>query len=391
MKNVTGFQSILCMAFLAGSFASAEASPIDHNNKSRSITVKMTNTTQGSFWPPSAMATAEGDFVVVGNLLVKDDSGNVVTKLGAAIVSKNTTPPLDGNGVEDFRNPMGAAYDIKRFLNPNNKTDMSVPLYTQSYGPPEGNWGGGGARIPRLGDSPYNLNSFHSNGEVCPELFPSESQKHTYTRPQFPLHKAPVWGFQGDQVSYDVNTGEKYTPHTKNGTGCEPAGCDGEDLIHSRRDKPITLGEWLSQNVTVSVKLADYSRRTGGYTAAQFEVTGENMLPNSIYHVVFGRSSFLQGRPLNKIPTVGGLPSVLITDNEGRGHISFKAENPFPAADSDDAGIRVIGVGLAFKSDYAIHGACPMRMGPGVDGHAVASTLADGDFSDFDKFVTIAK
>lgn len=352
------------------------------------LTMRLHNTTQGPLWPPSALTDENGDFIVIGNLL-RDQEGQVVLSPGqAAIVSKDTIPPLNNDGVEDFSNPFGAPYKILRMIDLRaGSPDRNLVLNTNSYGPAIGSFGGG-PRIPREGDSRYNLNGFHLNGQNCPELFPAASQSQTYTRPSFGLHEAPVWGFQGDGVAYDVDTGQQYEPRLKNGSNCLPDGCPGEDSFHTRRAEPITLGEWLKADVRMKVGLTHYDRARAGFTGARFEVTARKLLPNSIYTVVLTRSSFLAPNPLAKMPHPATISAHIISDERGSGRVSFSLPNPFPDPTLDDSRMRVVGVALGYKSDFALHGGCTLRFGAGVDIHAVASTAAAGAF-DFSDLVTI--
>src|SRR5690242_21774164 len=70
------------------------------------------NTTQGPLWPPSTVTDKDGNFVVVGSILTQTRPGVVTSVTGAALVSKDTVPPLDANGREDFSDPMAAPYKI---------------------------------------------------------------------------------------------------------------------------------------------------------------------------------------------------------------------------------------------------------------------------------------
>ncbi|HBK55015.1 MAG TPA: hypothetical protein DDZ76_01805 [Xanthomonadales bacterium] len=346
------------------------------------------NTTQGPLWPPSAITNEDGDFVVVGIVLTENPDGTVGLAFDQpALVDKHTPPPLDSEGREDFSNPFGAPYRIKRLLDLNeNSADLDMVLYTNSYGPHTGDFGGG-PRIPRIGETRYNLNSFHTRGENCPDLFPAESQRTSYMRPSYPLHQVPIWGLQGDQVAYDADTGEEFVPRLRNGAGCAPDGCSGEDPFMTRRQEPITLGEWLKAKLDLTVTLSDYDPEQRAYTAAEFEIVGRNLLPEAIYTVVAARASFFVPSPIQKMPHPASLTSHIITDQRGRGRVRFKMIHPFPDPASDDAGLRVIGLGVGYKSDYATFGGCSLRFGAGVDIHAAAFTAAQGNF-DFTPFVT---
>jgi len=347
--------------------------------------------TQGPTWPPSTIADENGDFVVVGSLLRKDENGNVVRVLRqAAMVSKNTTPPLDEFGKEDFTNQLGAPYKVIRELDlKKGSKDLDIVLHTLSYGPPEGDFGGG-PRIPRIGDSPYNLNSFSSVSGVCRELFPAESQRFTYTIPSFAMHQAAIPGYIGDNVEYDINTGEKFVPNLRNGEECYPDGCAGEDPAHTRSKKPITLGDWLKAKVNMTVKLTNYSEQAEGYTSARFHIKAKNLIPNAIYYVAVPRDSFFSGRPIKTIAQIPSIPSVVVTDSKGRAKFTMELDNPFPDRAIDDAGMRVAAIGLIFRPDYMYLGGCPVRFGAGVDGIALAVSWGKGDFNIFGDLLTVA-
>ncbi len=363
----------------------------DDNDGSPSITLRLPPTTQGPFWPPSSLANENGDFIVVGALLQRDESGAVIPVANqAAIVSKNTVPPLDENGKEDFTNLFGAPYKVVRHLNlSEGSKDLEIELYTNSFGPFKGDFGGG-PRIPAFGESDYNLNSFDINGNICPDLFPALSQRFTYMKASYPLHKAPIWGFQGDDLAFDIDSGKAYVPVEKNGKNCMPTGCEGEDNVHSRRSDPITLGEWLKADVRVKITLIDYDTSIEAYTAARFEVRAHNLLPGSLYQFVTVRTNVLAGFPLRKVPTLPALASLIVTDEKGKGHLSFRVENPFPAAEKDDAGLRIVGLAMGYKSDFSVWGLCPIRLGPGVGVHAPVNSFSDGTL-DVTNFVTKAK
>ncbi|MDZ4349309.1 MAG: hypothetical protein U1A22_07235 [Xanthomonadaceae bacterium] len=356
--------------------------------KAPMLRVNIPKTTQGPLWPPSALVDANGDFIVVGIVLREDANGNVEMVFDQpALVDKHTVPPLDATGREDFSNPFGAPYRIKRYLDlSEGSPDLNIVVHTNSYGPHTGEFGGG-PRIPREGETIYNLNSFHTRGENCPDLFPARSQRTSYTRPSYPLHQAPIWGLQGDQIAFDADTGDEFVPSLRNGAECAPDGCPGEDPFMTRRQEPITLGEWLRTDVDLTVKLVDFDAVVGAYTAAEFEMVGRDMLPNSIYTVVAARASFLNPSPIQKMPHPATVTSHIITDERGRGRVRFKMTHPFPDPAGDDAGLRLIGLGVGYKSDYSVFGGCSLRFGAGVDIHAAAFTAAQGNF-DFTPFVT---
>jgi len=370
MNNWTGYIAmILAGVMLAGEAAFAhdasDATRSVASNAFNTLNMTLPNTTQGPFWPPAAFMDKNGDFVVVGTLLMQAEDGTVLPMFNqAAIVSKDTVPPLDSDGREDFRNPFGAPYRIVRYLDlSEGSVDLGLRLYTNSFGPVEGNFGGG-PRVPREGESVYNLNGV---GIACPELFPSASQRYTYTRESLPLHKSPIAGFMGDGTTYDVDTGENLV--------------SSEPVLDVRRNKPITLAEWLKADVRLQIKLINYDEARKAYTAARFKVAAKGLLPNSLFQVVLARSSF--------ISDLGSPTSHLITDEDGAAQVSFTIDNPFPDPATDTQGLRIVGMGIGFKSDFATLGGCPNRLGPGVDTHAAVLSAADGT-QDFTGFITVS-
>jgi hypothetical protein len=356
------------------------------------VTTNLVNTSQGTFWPPATIVDAQGNYILVGTTLEQTEQGVAPFTGRAVIISKDTVPPLDENGVEDFSNPFAAPYEVMRELDlSEGSPDLDMIVYTQSFGPYEGDHGGGG-RSPMAGDSAYNLNALGGPGweEPCPEIFPAASQRFTYTRDRTPMHESIISGFKGDQVAYDVDTGEQYTPRNRNGAECPPEGCLGEDNFDSRDSTPITLGRYLNQQARLSVRLTNYDPERDAYTAARFTLRARNLLPNMLYQVVFGHSSFLQGAPLLKLAHPASTPALIPTDKYGRGSISFDVDNPFPDPAIDDAGERVVALGLVMKSDFMALGMCNYRFAPGVDIHAVASTIGDFNPDDFDSLLTVA-
>lgn len=339
-------------------------------------------TTQGPPWPPSTVVDKDGNFVVIGTVLTRDSSGAVVALPNkAALVSKNTVPPLDSNGVEDFSNPFAAPYEIIRYLDLHRGSrDKRMVLFTPSFGPSKGDFGGG-PRIPKAGESSYNLNMIPS---PCPEVFPATSQLYSFTRQSFPLHQYPVLGLQGDQVAYDVDTGEPYDPMTRSGTGCEN-GCAGESMVDFFDQAPVTLGKWMEARGKFKIGLTNYSLAAGGYTAARIDLKFRDLLPNSVY-TAWGvkQRVFSQGR----FPGPLGLPSVFVTDKYGRAEASFEIPNPFPARELDDEGLRLIGIEISYHPDAQNWGACGERFGVGYRVFNWFDIMPNGD-RDLSNLVTV--
>lgn len=351
-------------------------------------TIPLQVTTQAPVWPPSEMMDENGNFVVVGMLLDRDASGNVLPRPGAAIVSKDTVPPLNADGVEDFSNIFGSSHSIVRELDiSQGSPDLRLKLYTSSFGPSVGNFGGG-PRIPAAGKSKYNLNALPV---TCAEVFPSESQKTTYIRDSFPLHRAPVLGFQGDQVAYDVNSGEKYDPMSGSGQGCG-SGCSGENMVDEFPiKKPVTLGKWLSAKAKVDIDLKDWDSRRRAYKSARFTLTVKDAMPNGLYTAWLVRANVAanQGKAEYRNPDPSNLPNVIVTDSHGDGKLEFELNNPFPNSKADEKGLRVVGMAVDYHNDYQNWGACFSRFGAGVDIHAHWTSMADGT-PDFTNFVTVS-
>lgn len=387
-RNTLLFSSIL----LATLPPLSNADGVAETEQKNSLVVQFTNSTQGNFWPPSTVADKNGDFILYnGVALTELDDGGVVPMPGTSvIISKNTVPPLNTDGEEDFSNPFGAGYKVVKTLDLSpGSPDLDMELFSLSWGPYEGNFNGG-ARIPRVGESEYNLNPFNYGTATCSGLFPSSSQRFTYTRPSFPMNEVPIFGFMGDQIDYDPDTGEEFIPRNQNGSDCPADGCLGEDNIHQRSAKKITLGDWIKAKIVVNVKLVNYDRDQQAYTAARFRVNADNLLPNSVYQLSLGRSAFLQGSPLFRIPHAPAPAAAMITDSHGNGTMNFQLDNPFPAFEEDDAGTRIVGMGFVYKSDASIYGVCSYVIGSGVDAHSVATTFADGSPDEFDSLVTKA-
>lgn len=324
-----------------------------------SRTIELPVTTQGPLWPPAEVVDENGHFVLLGTSLETDREGNVVgIPQQALLVSKHTVPPLNDEGVED---PAlgGAPYSVIRPLDLNEgSADLDITLHANSYGPAQGQ--GGRPNIPRQGETTYNLNGA---GIVCRDVFPGESQAESYTRPSLPLQEVPIYGFTGDGVRYDVDTGEPMAQ-------LEPA-------VDHRRTDPITLGDWVRAQGLVKVKLFGHSA-DGNYTHANFDFRFKNLIPNGLYTVWAVR---------DRGPDALALPNVITTDVNGSGHASFRVRNPFPMGDSD---LRIRGLAIVYHSDHQTWGGCFSRFGPGVDAHGIFNTLKAAGPNPFADFVTVA-
>ncbi len=351
------------------------------------MTMDLPVATQGPLWPPAEFVNEDGDFVLLGNG-VGEVAPGVISMIPnqAILVSKDTVPPLDENGREDFRNPFGAPYKVIKQLDltPGSE-DSKMVLYTNSYGPPEGDFGGAG-RIPREGESQYNLNSRN----ICRDLFPTSSQKFQYKQPSFPLHEAPLWGLQGGrQMAFDPDTGDQYDPNLGSGSTCPMPGCSGENPVDDYPIKEaITLGRYIEGKGQMRMSLADYDEVAGGYTAANFNFRFKKLLPRSLYTIWALRSNFFHPGPMARVPDPITLSNVIRSDKYGNGRLSFKVDNPFPSHQTDDSGTRIIGIVVVYHSDQVSWSACPGRTGPGVETHTIFSTMTSGQ-QEVTDFVTV--
>lgn len=378
--------SIIMLVAVYGSTASAKA--VDDDDKrgddreAPTITLHLPNSTQGPFWPPAEFTDANGDFVLVGQVMTNVAPG-VFVPIGnqAVIVSKNTVPALDKNGVEDPENWFGAAYTVVRKLDLSpGSADLNTVLYTNSFSLTSG----GRPRIPALGDSPFNL---VADFAPCKDGFPASSQKTDFRYPRFLLNEFPILGFQGDNVAFDPDTGRTFDPMTA--TGCGQRNCSGEDAVDHRSTKAITLGDWLKARGEVKITLTQFDRKLDAFTAARFEFSVHDLQPNSIYTIWAVRLRIVPAFGHRAISPLA-IPNVIVTDARGEGRRTLEIPNPFPDPATDVRGLRVVAVLLAFHPDAQNWGACVTRLGPGVGSHAVFSTLADGT-TDFTKFITKAK
>jgi hypothetical protein len=335
-----------------------------------SRTIQLAPLTQGPLWPPSIVQNADGDFLVVGLILTEVSPGVVVPVPGAAVVSRHTVPPLNGQGREDFSNPFGAPYQVIRPLDLTpGSADMKTVLYASSFGPYTGNFGGG-PRIPKEGETLYNLNMGGPGEEPCPEQLPSASQ-NSYTRERMPLHQVPVYGFRGDQVVYDPDTGLAVPQR--------------EERLDTFRREPITLGDYLRGTRELTITLTRYNDEVGAFTAARFDLRFRNMLPNAVYHVSLLRTHIFDPRPVRGNPTSLTVANVFVTDERGNAYISREIPNPFPDPATDDAGLRVVGIVGAYHSDFMNKAGCPGRFGSSIDTHAFFNTFGQGitELTDF--------
>ena len=379
------------------------------------VTLELPNSTQGPPWPPSEMMDEDGNFIVVGFLI---QNKNPVPNQ-AAIVSKDTPPPLGPDGKEDFNvlpSPgayFTADYQVVRYLDLQPRsTDLDIVLYNASYGPRQGNFGGG-PRIPKEGDSRYNLNSIPPHN---PNLFPLGPFETTYTQPRYPLHQAPIWGLDANnRLRSGFEPGIVVDPpgETAVARPIAPAlGSDGDEtivgtlnriaetidrLVYSsqpspsvcgpmtfgeRRHKPITLRDWLRARGQATITLTRYDLAVSAYTAGRFDLVLSHLLPHAVY-ITFAirQASFLPAtHPYYRLPDPLGMPNVFVTDGQGNARVSYEMPNPFPDPNNDPKFLRVIGLAVSYKSDYQNWGGRNGLLGPGVGVHIAFNTFADGTF-----------
>lgn len=347
----------------------------DYHPGPQAAVLTLTNSTQGPLWPPSEFTDKNGDFVLIGNVIKEIEPNLNGLEWDAVLVSKDTVPPLNGAGVEDFSNPLGSTYKIVRELDlSHGSPDLDMDLYSLSFGPYTGSFGGG-PRIPKAGETDYNLNGAEPS---CPELFPaSEFQATTYTRDSYPIAEVPVMGFQGDNIAYNAATGEKEDPFYASGPGCG-AGCSGENPVDSRDTTPYTLGEHLKARGLLRVRLTGWDETQQAYTSARFHFRFRNLRPKAVYSIWAIRTVVVLPPPLIRRPSPLGIPNVFVSDKHGQASISFEVENPFPDPATDERGLRLIGLAVDLHSDETIWGACPDRIGPGITIHNVFNDVFDG-------------
>ncbi len=391
----TGRGLALLSLAVCSTVALADSAQTQHSSRARnSVVIDLPVSTQ-AFWPPGEVVDENGNFIVIGGLLKEVRPGVIqYVPHQAALVSKDSVPPLDANGVEDPDNFFGGAPKVIRKLNLRpGSPDLDMVLYSASFGPAAGP--GGAPRIPRAGESRFNLNK---ELVTCPEAFPTITQSTNYFRPSYPLHQVPILGFQGDGVAYDVETGEAHDPqNASNIPSCAATGCPGEDAVDARRTKPITLGDWLKSKGKVKIELTRPNRR-GQFTHAKFSFELRDMLPNAVYTVWAARARQLpepgvwKRRPVDPLD----VPNVLITDSNGRVSREFEVANPFPAAATDTRRMRIVALAVVYHSAFQNWGACFSPYGPGVDVHTVFQTLNStpeipGTLPDLTNFVTVAR
>lgn len=149
-----------------------------------------------------------------------------------------------------------------------------------------------------------------------------------------------------------------------------------------RRNKPITLGDWLQARGQATITLTRFDAKSGAYTAARFDLVLRNLLPHSVY-ITFAirQASFLPAsHPYYRLPDPLGMPNVFVTDGHGNARLSYEVPHPFPDPSDDPKFLRVIGLAVSYKSDYQNWGGRNGLLGPGLGVHIAFNTFADGTF-----------
>lgn len=380
----------------AGSAGAGKGAAGGKQQRATSISMKLPVSTQGPMWPPAEVTDAEGNYLLIGNALKEVAPGVYgMVPNQAVVVSKDTVPPLGPDGVEDSSNWFGAPHKILRQLDlRKGSPDLNIELRSLSFGPHTDGITRS-PRIPALGDSRYNMNKGMT---VCSDIFPTPEQRTNYFRPSYPLNQVPILGFQGDGVAYDPASGLTYDPKSASDkASCAADGCPGEDAMDTRRRDPITLGDWVKADGTLGIELTKPNSQ-GQYTHAEFDFNLKDMLPNSVYTVWVVRARQIPVPGVWKPRMIDPIasPNVIVTDSNGRAHVKYEVDNPFPDPMTDKRGMRIVGLSVVYHSDHQNWGACFSRFGAGVDVHVQFNTLnrqpkVPGTMPDFTDFVTVAR
>lgn len=327
---------------------------------------QLTGASQGAIYPPAVILDEHGNFPVVGFVPTEIAPGVIVPNPTAALVSRDTIPPLDANGREDYTNVFGAPMVVVHPLDLSiGSPDLDIELWNGSHGPVMGDFGGG-IRLQKPGDSLFNLNQAIPGGEeACREQFPSSTQRFGFwTRDRYPFTEIPIHGFQGDQMATDPNTGRRYVK--------------AEPRVDNRpRFEPVTLGDYLAVkgDKFLKITLTRFDPRVNAYTAARFDIRFRGHVPNNVYHVSLLRRQLVDPRPFRGNPTSLTVANAFSTDENGTAYLSAEMPNPFPDPAVDDAAIRVIGLVGAHHQDYLNKGGCPGIWGSAVDSGTYFNTL----------------
>jgi len=330
-----------------------------------SFEVELSPTTQGPLWPPSEVMDQNGDFILIGGLILKEVAPGRITPVAnrtGVIVSKDTKPPLN-DGLEDFSNPFGAPYGIIRELDLSlSGADWDVIPYTLSCGPFDGHFGGGRPRIPAIGYGQYNLNS---NPRWNKSVAPVGGDSPGYRRASYPLHEVPINGLQ--EIPERITIGARVDSGDRSNSGVARADFRARRL-------PITLRDLLSGRGNVQISLFSDDRRTAA-NSARFDFSFQHLLPHALYALfaVHAISLSPPDTPNFILPVPIGFPSVLVTDDKGDASASFVLHNPFPDPTKDPEGNRLAGIAILYLSDFQNWGAVLTSLGTGATAHTVLS------------------
>ncbi|MCH9651594.1 MAG: hypothetical protein K0U98_25435 [Deltaproteobacteria bacterium] len=326
------------------------------------------STTQGPLWPPSEMADANGDFVLVGGLVLREvEPGKVapVPNAGGLIVSKDTTPPLSA-GREDFSNPLGAPYKILRELDLGpGASDEDLVLHSVSCGPFSGDFGGGQPRIPAAGTSAYNLNS---SPRWTAAVSPGGAASADFNIPGHPLHRVPVLRLEDIPKEFSIGL------RTDTGAVPSPAEASPNGRSDFRQRSPIRLKDYLASRG--EVRLTPLAENPQGVPAQiGFDFDFHGLLPHSVYGVWALRSASLlpATAPGFALPTPLMLPNIFVADAHGRAAPSCIVNDPFPDPQHDPRGSRLQALAVTYFSSYQNHGASFTLTGTGVSAHTAMS------------------
>jgi len=136
-----------------------------------------------------------------------------------------------------------------------------------------------------------------------------------------------------------------------------------------KRLPPITLQKWLQAKGEVLVQWSP------GRPAAEFELTMEGLLPNSMYTVMTLRTWDLRPKSPTR-PGPLGIPNVFISGETGTGHYRAQLPDPFPRG-----GNRVMNVVVLWMSEQRSHAGAIGNFGLGGDVHAQLK-IKDNTFFD---------
>ncbi len=323
-----------------------------------SISVALTGTTQGPFWPPSEVMDQDGNFIVVGGFILTEVSPAKIVPIPnerGVIVSKNTKPPLT-DGKEDFSNPLGAPYQIVRELDlgPNGK-DWTLRPHSLSAGPFVGDFGGGRPRVPSLGQGQYNLNA---NPLWNRSFLPVGHESPQFCRPSYALDQVPI--VRLDEIPSYISIGVR-------------APSSGQQSASNFERQPITLRDLLAGQGRLQITPLPLGGNLSSLTGARFDFSLEGLLPHSLYgfwalHAV---SLLSPSDPNFLLPVPLALPNLIITDERGNASASFEMQNPFPDPARDAGGNRLVAIAVLYYSDLQSWGAALSGIATGVNAHTV--------------------